>query len=182
MPSMPSPEDGRRYASVPSEGPGRPGRCESSVSFRPALGRVQPAMVSKSPSLTPARKARTSSPVYTRAGPSGNLELRTATSPPGSSAISTQFPLGLLWWLFLHSTPERELAGTPLSKCCMRSIPSRRAGHVLVRHRGPRRVNRCPWLTPLGAIPDAIALHARTARILVVVRTSRHHEPAFSGG
>src|SRR5262249_21181957 len=54
------------------------------------------AVLPNSPSLAPSRKASHSARVKTRAGPSGNLELRTAISPAGSCAASTQLPLGLL--------------------------------------------------------------------------------------
>jgi hypothetical protein len=51
--------------------------------------------------------------VYTRAGPDGWRELRTAIPPSGSAATSTQFPLGLLRLLLRQSASSRS-AGTPL--------------------------------------------------------------------
>jgi hypothetical protein len=46
------------------------------------------------------------------AGPPGYREFLTATSPAGSSAISTQFPLGLLRLLLVHVTLKSD-AGMP---------------------------------------------------------------------
>src|SRR4030095_5544871 len=52
-----------------------------------------------------------------RAAPSGSRELRTATSPVGSTAHSTQLPLGLLRRLFCQVTPSNWPAEMPLTAC-----------------------------------------------------------------
>ncbi len=80
----------------------------------------------KSPALAPSRKASHSARVKTRAGPSGNRELRTATSPAGSSAASTQLPLGLLYVLFLHSTQSSSDASYPVIRSIHRQSLHRR--------------------------------------------------------
>src|SRR5487761_229384 len=69
-----------------------------------APGRRPYVRSSNSPSFTPARNALISARVYTRAGLDGWRELRTAISPSGSAATSTQFPLGLLHLLFRQVT------------------------------------------------------------------------------
>src|ERR1051325_5264354 len=56
-----------------------------------------------------------------RAGPWGSRELRAATSPVGSTAHSTQLPLGLLRRLFCQVTPSNWPAGMPLTACVIRS-------------------------------------------------------------
>src|SRR5258708_19931635 len=53
------------------------------------------------------------------AGPSGCRELRSAISPPGRPASSTQVPWELLWRLFSQVTSRRSLAGIPLRASCM---------------------------------------------------------------
>ena len=67
----------------------------------------------KSPSFTLRKNAFHSGPVNTSAGPSGNLEFRTAT-PSATWAASTQLPLGLLKLLLCHIAAGRSDARTPL--------------------------------------------------------------------
>jgi hypothetical protein len=74
----------------------------------------RPSRSSKSPCLTPSRNARSSTSLNSSAGPSGCLELRTATPPPGSLAVCTHSPSAVLRWLLRHCTPWSSLAGMPL--------------------------------------------------------------------
>src|SRR5688572_27886596 len=57
------------------------------------------------------------------AGPSGSREFRTATpAPSGSSATSTQLPLGLLRRLFCHRSDPKRLVDEPFVGLSMRGL------------------------------------------------------------
>jgi hypothetical protein len=89
------------------------GRC---IRLRavPALAAVAGRAQPKSPALTPRRKASHSASVKISAGPSGNLEFRTATPSARRRAASTQLPLGLLKLLLCHATVRSSDARTQL--------------------------------------------------------------------
>src|SRR5690348_10805074 len=101
-----------------------------------------------------------------RAGPSGSLELRTAIPPPlGSSASSTQLPLGLLRRLFCHVT-DRRAADTPL---CILSMSISLGVVVVCRRSGARAAARASALASAGyAEHDNARAHVRASSPLVI--------------
>src|SRR5580658_5002826 len=72
---------------------------------------------SNSPFFTPVMNAVISARVYISAGPEGCRELRTAIAPSGSSATSTQLPLGLLTALLRQAAETSWSAWMPLLNC-----------------------------------------------------------------
>src|SRR5271170_5725689 len=72
---------------------------------------------SNSPFFTPVKNAVISARVYISAGPDGCRELRTAIAPSGSSATSTQLPLGLLTALLRQAAETSWSAWMPLLNC-----------------------------------------------------------------
>src|SRR5579859_3832078 len=95
-------------------GPRRAG-AEGSVPETPAPGAATPDAGDQpnSPAWTPRTNACHSASVNTSAGPSGNLELRTATPSATRRAASTQLPLGLLKLLFRQAAARSSDARTP---------------------------------------------------------------------
>src|SRR5487761_647546 len=87
-----------------ADGPGSPGTMSHAILAYWQHGSTYFIPNRPAPAFPPARNALISARVYTRAGPDGWRELRTAISPSGSAATSTQFPLGLLHLLFRQVT------------------------------------------------------------------------------
>src|SRR5262245_26511859 len=99
-----------------------------------------------------------------RAGPSGSREFRTAMpEPSGSSATSTQLPLGLLRRLFRQASPGRSLADdlTATSLMCV-SLCLRRV-RVLCRAVNPSSA-RASALAPACDAEDDIAQAVRISQ------------------
>src|ERR1700743_1633645 len=99
------------------------GRLVNRTGAIAATGQTAPTTRSNSPSLAPRRNATISACVYSSTGPVGKRELRTAISPLGRQATSTQLPLGLLCLLLSQLMSSSPVAGIPLYGSSMTYLP-----------------------------------------------------------
>src|SRR5258707_15072265 len=102
------------------------------------------------------------------AGPLGCREFRTAMTPPGRSATSTQVPWELLRRLFRQVAPCSSLAGIPLRVSSIVVLflhqPARRPSAGGAPDRLPFRVEGAVWgwrymTLPLGSHPNLMHVH-----------------------